>query len=117
MQQDDKIRELLSGTKLKAGENLKYRIMHQIETETALSKSKKKVNKTRPLIGNMITIFGIIYGLIVLLGLTIYLTGGKDALSSIAFFAPVVLIASAGGLFWMISIYDDRRRSNKRTNS
>ena len=32
--QDEQIRLLFSGTKIKAGENLKYRIMQQIETES-----------------------------------------------------------------------------------
>lgn len=112
MQNDDKIKELLKGTKLKAGENLKYRIMQQIETEASLS--RKKVKSTRPLIGNMITILGVVYGLIILLGVTLFLSGGKDTLNSVAFIAPIILIASAGSLFWMISTYDDRRRSKQK---
>ena len=60
--QDDKIKDLLSGTKIKAGENLKFRIMQQIETENALS--RKKVTNTRPILGNMLTIFGVMYLLI-----------------------------------------------------
>lgn len=112
--QDDKIRELLSGTKMKAGENLKYRIMHQIETEQALTRQKKKVASSNPFIGNMIAIFGVMYALIVMVALGAYLIGGKDALESLQFIAPVVLIASACGIFWMISMYDDRRRSKEK---
>lgn len=110
--QDDKIRELLSGTKVTAGGNLKFRIMHQIEAEQALA--RKKVTNTRPAINNMIIIFGIMYLLIVLVGLTVYFSGGKDAVESVKFFAPVILIASACGIFWGISTYDDRRRSKHK---
>ncbi|MFV0330381.1 MAG: hypothetical protein ACK5KL_11280 [Dysgonomonas sp.] len=110
--QDDKIKDLLSGAKIKAGENLKFRIMHQIEAEQALA--RKKVTNTRPAINNMMTIFGIMYILIIVTGLIVYFSGGKDALDSIKFFAPVILIASACGIFWGISTYDDRRRSRHK---
>lgn len=107
--QDDKLKDLLAGTNVKAGENLKYRIMKQIETEKALS--HKKVKSTRPLVGNTITTLGIIYILIAIIGASAFFTGGKEALSSVSFFAPAILIASAGSIFWMISVFDERRRS------
>ncbi|MDR2953900.1 MAG: hypothetical protein LBV43_02330 [Prevotella sp.] len=110
--QDEKFRELFSGTKIGASENLKFRIMHQIEAEKALS-SKKRTN-VQPLISNMLSIFGVMYLLIAVVGLTIYLNGGKSALESVTFFIPVILIASVCGMFWMISIYDDRRRSKQK---
>lgn len=111
--QDDKLKNILAGTKLKAHENLKYRIMQQIETENALS--PKKIRNTAPLIGNMLTTFGIMYTLITIIGLGVYHSGGQNALESAAFFLPVILIASVCGIFWMISMYDDQRRS-KKTN-
>jgi len=111
--QDDRIKELLSGTKIKAGENLKFRIMHQIEAEQALA--RKKVKSPRPAIINMMSILGVMYMLVVVAGLVVYFSGGKDALESIKFFAPVILIASACGIFWGISAFDDNRRSKQRT--
>ncbi|NDV94641.1 hypothetical protein D0T84_06855 [Dysgonomonas sp. 521] len=113
--QDDKIRELLSGTKMTAGENLKYRIMHQIEAEKALTRQKKKVVSSNPFIGNMIAIFGVMYALIALVAFGTYFIGGKSALESLQVLAPIALIASACGIFWMISVYDDRRRSKQKT--
>lgn len=110
--QDDKIRDLLSGTKIKAGENLKFRIMHQIQAEQALS--RKKVKNTRPAIHNTMTMFGIMYVLIAIVGLIVYFSGGTDAIESVKFFAPVILIASACGIFLGISTFDDRRRSKHR---
>lgn len=109
---DNKFRELLSGSKMKAGENLKYRIMQQIETEKALSRKKKP--DTSPLIGNMLSIFGIMYVLIAIVGISIYFSYGKGALESLMFFIPVILIASVCSMFWMISAYDDRRRSKQK---
>jgi len=112
--QDEKIKELLSGTKVNAGENLKFRIMQQIETEKALSRQRKP--DTRPLISNMLSVFGIMYVLIALVGVGIYFTGGRSALESVAFFVPVILIASVCSMFWMISAYDDRRHSKQKAH-
>ncbi|MDR0574569.1 MAG: hypothetical protein LBG96_11170 [Tannerella sp.] len=108
--QDDTIRKLFSGTKIKAGGNLKYRIMQQIETESALSIKKSKSKSLFPLIGNMLSVFGVMYALIALAAMGIILMGGIETLQSLTFFVPVTMIASVCGLFLMISIYDDKRR-------
>lgn len=108
---DDPFKDLLSGTRLKAGENLKYRIMQQVETEKALLPQKVKSN--RPLVSSMFSTFGVMYLLIAMIGFGVYLTGGQSALESAAFFLPVILIASVCSFFWMISAYDDRRRSKQ----
>ncbi|MBF0761504.1 hypothetical protein IR148_10655 [Dysgonomonas mossii] len=115
--QDDKIRELLSGTRMKASDNLKYRIMHQIEAERALMHEKSKVQSSSPFIGNMFAIFGVMYALIAIVALVVYFAAGKDALQSAMFFAPILLIASACGMFGFISVYDDRRRSKHKAVS
>ena len=108
---DDPLKDLLSGTRLKAGENLKYRIMQQIETEKALS--PRKIKSSTPSIGSMFSIFGVMYLLIAIIGGGVYLTGGQEALKSATFFLPIMLVASVCSLFWMISVYDDRRRSKQ----
>lgn len=111
-QQDQNIRELLSGAKMKAGDNLKFRIMQQIETEKALI--PKKNTSSRPIIKNMVTIFGVMYMLIAGIGLFIYTKSGAGALNSLSFLLPVILISCVCSIFWMISIYDDRRRSKQK---
>lgn len=111
--QDNKFKELLSGSKIKASDNLKYRIMHQIETEKALS--PKKGMNPRSMISSMVTIFGIMYILIILIGIYAYSTSGKTAFESAAFFIPVILISSVCVIFWMISTYDDNRRSKHKS--
>lgn len=108
---NDKFRDIFAGTKIKAGENLKYRIMQQIETEKSLSPQKAK--NSIPLISNMLSVFGIMYALIAATGIGVYLTGGKDAIESMTFLLPVMLIASICNIFWLISVYDDRRRSKQ----
>lgn len=108
---DNQLKEILTETKIKAGENLKYRIMQQIETEKALAPQKTK--NSIPLIGNMFSIFGIMYALIAVIGIGVYFTGGKNALESMTFALPVMLIASVCCIFWMISTFDDQRRSKQ----
>ena len=112
--QDEQIRLLFSGTKIKAGENLKYRIMQQIETESVLIGKKSKGKSLMPLVWNMLSVFGVMYALIALVAAGVYFTGGKSALESITFLIPVVFIASICGFFLMISVFDDRRRSRKQ---
>ncbi|MDR2919071.1 MAG: hypothetical protein LBV72_06875 [Tannerella sp.] len=109
---DSLLKEILADTKIKAGKNLKYRIMQQIETEKVFS--PQKVKNSTPLIGNMFSIFGIMYALIAMIGIGVYLTGGKNALESITFLLPVTLVASVCSIFWMISTYDDQRRSKQQ---
>ncbi len=112
--QDDRIRALFSGTKVKAGANLKFRIMQQIETESILAGKKSKSKNIMPLIWNMLSVFGVMYGLIAIVAAGVFFTGGKSALESVTFFVPVILITSVCGLFLMISTFDDKRRSKKQ---
>lgn len=109
MKTDDELKRLLSGTKIKASENLKYRIMQQIETEQALS--RKEAKSSRPVIGSMLSIFGIMYALIAVIGIAIYSSAGSNALISSTFLLPVVFISSICGLYWLITVFDERRKA------
>ncbi len=111
--QDQKIRDLFSGTKIKAEENLKFRIMQQIKTEEALI--PKKNTSSRPIIKNMLTVFGIMYALIAVVGCFMYTKDGGNSLDSLSFLLPVILISSVCSMFWMISVYDDRRRNKQKS--
>ena len=108
--QDDIMRKLFAGTKIKAGENLKYRIMQQVETESIFAAKKSKNRSVVPFIGNMLLVFGVMYALIIIYGISVYLTGGLKELESVTFFIPVIMIASVCVFFWMISACDDKRR-------
>ena len=115
--QDDKIQEILSLSKIKAGENLKYRIMQQIETESVLSTKREKVRNLKPLIGNTFLIFGLMYALVVVVALGVFVMGGIEALISLTFFVPVVMISLIFSMFWAISVYDDKRRYKHANHS
>lgn len=110
--EDNQFRDLLSGTRLEASDNLKFRIMQQIETEKALS--KQKATKTRSGFGNIVTILGVMYSLIVVLGIGVYYTYGSEALRSPALFMPLILITSACSVFLLISTFDDKRHYNHK---
>lgn len=105
--QDDKLKQLLSSTKMKADENLKFRIMQQIETEKSLSRNK--MTESRSIIPNMLTIFGVMYLIIGLLAFGTYFAGGGKALNSATFYIPVILISVVCGMYWMITCFDERR--------
>lgn len=117
--QDKKIQDLLAGSKMQASENLKFRIMQQIETEAALARKKaKKGTSIKPLLDNMFTIFGVMYALIAAIGFYTYSNSGMEGLMSASFYVPVILVSAVCSVFWMISMYDDRRRSkiNEKQN-
>lgn len=109
IKKDDNLKKLLSTTKMKASENLRYRVMQQIETEQALS--RKKTKSSRPVIGSMLTIFGIMYALIAIAGVIAYTTIGVQALTSSTFILSVVFISSICGLYWLITSFDERRKA------
>ena len=108
--QDDNLREILSLSKIKAGENLKYRIMQQIETESVLSAKKLKSKNLMPLIVNSFLIFGIMYALVVFVTIGVFVFGGVESFTSLTFLSLIVMISLVCSIFWMISIFDDRRR-------
>lgn len=111
---DDKIKELLAGTKLKASENLKYRIMQQIETEKALSRQQAKKDNS---IWSNFSILGVMYAAIIIVCGLVYLFVGAESLKNTnLIIMPVIFIAAIGSLFFLISTLDDRRQSKKQSN-
>lgn len=111
---DEELKEILSGTKVKAPENMRFRIMQQIETEKALS--RKKTPKANPIFGNLITIFGVMYALIGIIAFGIYSTMGKGALESKTFYIPVLMITFVCAIYWMITSFDEQRHSKDKDN-
>lgn len=109
--QADKFRELLANTKVEAGDNLKFRIMQQIETEKALS--PHKVKSSVPLLKNMLSIFGVMYALIAIVLLAVYVMYGKAALESFSLSLIVIAIASVCSVFGMLTLFDEKRRNKQ----
>lgn len=104
---EGKFREIMKDSKLTASENLRYRIMQQIETEQALApkKMKAKAVSFKPLLGIVAVIYILILGVI---GAT-FLIGGVAALGSMEFMLPVIGVASIGSIYMLINVLDDKR--------
>lgn len=110
---DDKLRSLLGSTKIEASENLKFRIMHQIEAEKLLIRKKDK--RARSIWGNF-SILGIMYAIIAAIGVIVYFVDGESALNTSVFFIPVLFISAICGMFFLISTFDDRRQNKKHSS-
>lgn len=110
------IRQMMQTEMKKAPDNLKFRIMHQIETEKALTPQKKKPKKVS---GNLLREMGVIFGtMYAVLGAMVagaYLMQGEDFLLTPQFIGPAMLVASVFSLFWLITSLDAilRRRKNR----
>jgi hypothetical protein len=111
--QDERIRRLFARTEIRAGENLKYRIMQQIGTESALAGTKMKTKNALPQISSLFSVLGVMYALIAIVAAGVFMMGGQQALQSSTFLIPVGMIAFVCGLFLVISVYDDRRRARR----
>lgn len=108
------IREMIQSAKRKAPENLKYRIMQQIETEKALTPVKINSRKEP---GNILKEFGSIFGtmyavLAMMIGAT-YFVFGQEYLLSPQFLGAALLVASAFSLLWLITRIDSHLRKKK----
>lgn len=113
---DADIRQLMQSVKQKAPENLKYRIMQQIETEEAL---KRKV-KSSPspsqssVVHDFLRIFGTMYALLALLIGAAYAWKGREFVTSSQFLGILCLITVVFALFWLITQIDARVQRKRK---
>ena len=107
--QDDDLRKLFAGTKVRASENLKYRIMQQIETESVLAGKKAESKNIVSSIRGIVSVLGVMYVLISFVCIGIFLTGGIEALTSLEYFIPVIMISLVCCTFLLITVLDDKR--------
>lgn len=109
---DEIIRKMMQSAKQQAPENLKYRIMHQIETESALTRKAAPAKKREgSVLKDFIGIFGVMYAVLAALIGGAYVLKGKDFLLSPDFIWMVVLVASVFSLFWLMTRVDERVRN------
>ena len=108
--QDDDLRKFFAGTKVRASENLKYRIMQQIETESVLAGKKAASKNVVSSIRSVVLVMGVMYLLMAIACVGIYLTGGFEALLSLEYLTPVIMISLVCCVYLMITILDDKRR-------
>jgi len=113
--EDIKFREMLASTKIEAPENLKHRIMQQIETEKAFAPQNVEPKKEPAnMLREMGAIFGTMYAVLAAMVAGAYFLFGKAFLLSPQFLGSVTLVASIFSLLWLISRLDSHLREKKR---
>jgi len=113
--EDEKIRQMLLSAKMGAPENLKHRIMQQIETEKAFAPQCVEPKKeTGNMLREMGSIFGTMYAVLAVMVVGVYFLVGKEFLLSAQFLGYVILVASIFSLLWLISRLDSLLREKKR---
>ena len=116
---DDKLwmKSMMESARKEPSENLSYRIMHQIETEDALTRAKPKVStqKGNPLRDLMI--FGWMYLFMLIAGGYFYLQGGKEALFTDTFLWTSVTISSIFSIIFLITTIDNSLSERIKTKN
>ncbi|MDD4777329.1 MAG: hypothetical protein PHV53_03465 [Fermentimonas sp.] len=120
-QEEEAIKKMLESSKIKAPENLKYRIMHQIETEKAFT--SQRINEqvsTKKSAGNVLkdltSIFGTMYAVLAVIIAAAYFIQGEAFLLSPQFWGLIVFIASIFSLLWLISRLDASMKEKRLSN-
>ena len=115
---DDKlwIKSMMESARKEPSENFSYRVMHQIETEQALTRAPKpKVSKQRassPLAD--LRIFGLMYLVLLIAGGYFYMQGGIDALLTDTFMWTCIAISSVFSIFFLITTIDNSLRKKAK---
>ena len=112
--EEEMVRTLMQGAKETASENLKYRIMHQIEAENAVAPRKLKATKES---GNVIrelgSIFGTMYAVLAAMIAAAYFIFGQAFLLSSEFIGASIFVAFVFSMLWLISQLDRRIQARK----
>ena len=106
--EDKELKELILSPKIEAKENLKNRIMHQINAEKVLI--PKKQNTTTNSTENHFYIFGIMYILLLTLIAYFYFQTDGKPLQSQTYVISTLFIAGTFNLYWIINVYVDYKR-------
>ena len=115
--QDEDLRKIFAGTKVRASENLKYRIMQQIETESVFAEKKAASKNIVCSIRGVVSVLGVMYALISLVCIGVFLTGGVEAFTSLEYFIPVIMISLVCCTFLLITVFDDKRHYKSTSSS
>ena len=116
---DDKLwmKSMMESARKEPSENLSYRIMHQIETEEALTRAKPKVSKQKENPLRDLRIFGWMYLVILMAGGYFYMQGGKEALLTDTFLWTSITISSIFSIIFLITIIDNSLRERIKTKN
>lgn len=116
---DDNLSRIISSSKMKAPENLKYRIMHQIEYESTLSREKrKKAEPSKRESGNVLrdlgSIFGTMYVVIIVMTVAAYFIQGAGFHQSLEFWGAIILVGVIFCFFWLFSRIDTHYKTRRK---
>ena len=108
---DEVIRHLIQSAHKKAPDDLKFRVMHNIEMDEILLKryQSKKANHTNPL-KDFWSIFGMMYLVMAFVVGIVYFTKGIIYLQSIEMIGIVIFISFVFSLYWLLTKVEDRYR-------
>lgn len=104
MMDEKDIKRLLKESKVKASNSFTDRVMHQIRTEESLR--PKKV-KEAPTMKTTFSIFGVMFGIFILVGLYFYIGENQNLLDSDLFLKIVLLVSGVSAVFYLITVFDD----------
>lgn len=117
--EEEAIRILMQGAKMKAPERIKHRVMHQLEAEKAVTPRAKKVTEES---GNVLrdlgAIFGTMYALLAGMVVVAYILFGGQFLLSTEFIGTTLLVVFVFSMLWLIAQLDRRVQAKRfRKNS
>lgn len=115
---DGIIRQMMQSAKRQAPENLKHRIMQQIETESALTPQRRKSSPERVnVLRDFKSIFQVMY--LLLFGISIFsvIFNGAQSLTSKQFIFTVLLIEIVFTSFWAITQLDSYLQKKRSTRN
>ena len=115
-QEDELIRQMMQSTQVSAPENLKHRIMQQIQTENALTPKRVKLkNESSTVLKDFKAIFGIMYLLVFGISVFSVISNGTQSLISQQFICTVLLIQIVFTSFWAITRLDAHLRRRRKS--
>ena len=109
--EEEAIRKMLKSSKIEAPENLKYRIMHQIEYDSVLSgdkniKKKSVYRENESVLRDLGSIFGTMYAVFAIIAVAAYIIQGNEFYQSIEFWGSIALVAVVFSFFWLFTRID-----------
>ena len=109
------IKSMMESAKNEPSENLSYRIMHQIETEEALTRAKPKLIKQKEnSLNDLRNVFGFMYLALLITGGYFFLQGGKEALLTDSFLWACIMIGSVFSFSFLIITIDNSLRKKEK---
>lgn len=101
--EDKELKDKLLLSKLKADDNLKDRIIHQINAEQALiPKRPKSANVAKE---DYFYIFGIMYVFILVLGAYFYMRTDGNPMESNVFIYSAIMVAGLFSMHWFLTVF------------